>query len=98
VSRYARAISARDLAAVRAAFPGITGAQAQNFERLFGSVRELRASFAVSELAVDGATADGRLAGAYEIVTSAGQRQRLPVSLQASFRRSGDAWVLSAVR
>jgi serine/threonine-protein kinase len=98
VARYARAISGRDLGAVRTAYPGITGAQEKNFERFFASVRELRASFTLSNLDVSGGTADGRLNGVYEFVTSAGQRERSPVNFQASFRREGGSWVLSAVR
>lgn len=98
VARYARAISARDLGAVRAAYPGISGAQERNWERFFASVRELRASFTLGNLDVAGATAEGRLNGTYEFVTSAGQRERSPVSFQASFRRGDAGWVLTAVR
>jgi serine/threonine-protein kinase len=98
VARYARAISGRDLAAVRAAYPGITSAQEKNFERFFASVRELRASFTLSNLDVAGTTADARLNGVYEFVTSAGQRERSPVTFQATFRRDGGGWVLGAVR
>jgi serine/threonine-protein kinase len=98
VARYARAISARDLGAVRAAYPSISGAQAQNFERFFATVRELQATFSLGNLDVSGATAEGRLTGVYEFVTGGGQRQRSPVSFQASFRRAGDGWVLSSVR
>ncbi|GLC24513.1 serine/threonine-protein kinase [Roseisolibacter agri] len=98
VARYARAISARDMGAVRAAYPGITGAQEQNFQRFFGSVRELRATFTLSNLDVSGTTAEGKLTGTYEFVTSAGQRERSPVSFQASFKRADAGWVLTAVR
>ncbi|MGZ8412642.1 MAG: protein kinase domain-containing protein [Gemmatirosa sp.] len=98
VARYARAISGRDLAAVRAAYPNITTAQEQNFERFFASVRELRATFTLRNLDVSGTTADARLNGVYEFVTSAGQRERSPVNFQAAFRRDGGSWVLSAVR
>jgi serine/threonine-protein kinase len=98
VARYARAITARDVDAMRAAYPGITPAQEANFRRFFASVRELRASFDVSGLDVDGASADARLNGAYDFVTQGGEKQRSPVNFQASFRRDGDRWLLVAVR
>ena len=77
VAAYARAIESRDIAEVRRAYPGITAAQASGFEQFFATVRSLRATFSVSSLDVNGATAEGKLAGTYDYLTNAG-KERTP--------------------
>ena len=98
VAAYARAIESRDIAEVRRAYPGITPAQATGFEQFFTSVRSLRATFSLSSVDVNGATAEGKLAGAYDYLTTAGKTERQPVSFQASFRREAGGWKLASVR
>ena len=98
VARYARAIEARDVGAVRTAYPGLTSTQERNFAQFFKAVRELKASFTMSGLDVNGTSADARLNGVYEFVTSGGQHERQAVSLQASFRNADGGWTMSGVR
>ena len=98
VSAYARAIESRDIAEVRRAYPGITAAQASGFEQFFTSVRSLRASFSVASLDVNGSSAEGKLAGTYEYLTSAGKNERQAVTFQATFRRDAAGWKLASVR
>ena len=98
VAAYARAIESRDIAEVRRAYPGITAAQASGFEQFFATVRSLRATFSVSSLDVSGATADGKLAGTYEYLTTAGKSERQAVTFQATFRREAAGWKLASVR
>jgi serine/threonine-protein kinase len=98
VAAYARAIESRDIAEVRRAYPGITAAQASGFEQFFASVRSLRANFALSSLDITGSTAEGKLAGTYDYVTTAGKSERQAVTFQASLRHSADGWKLASVR
>jgi hypothetical protein len=98
VARYARAIEARDVGAVRAAYAGLTPVQERNFARFFASVRTLRAAFTVRGLDVARTTAEARLDGVYEFTTQSGEHQRTPVTFQASLRRDGGAWHLVSVR
>jgi serine/threonine-protein kinase len=98
IASYARAIESRDIAELRRAYPGMTTDQRRAFEDFFGSTRSLRAALAVSDLQVDGASAEARLTGTYEYVTTAGNTERRPVSFRATLRREGEAWKLMVVR
>jgi serine/threonine-protein kinase len=98
VAAYARAIESRDIGEVRRAYPGITGAQASGFEQFFATVRSLKASFSIASLDVSGTTAEGKLAGTYDYLTTAGKNERQAVTFLASFRRDGGGWKLASVR
>jgi len=98
VAAYARAIESRDVAEVRRAYPGITPAQASGFEQFFATIRSLRAAFSVSSLDVNGATAEGKLAGTYDYLTNAGKSERQSVTFQATFRHDANGWKLASVR
>ncbi|MDQ2665540.1 MAG: serine/threonine protein kinase [Gemmatimonadota bacterium] len=97
VAAYARALESRDIALVRRAYPGITGAQANGWEQFFATLRSFKASFVMSGLAVNGTSADARLTGSYDYVTDGGKAAQQPVSFQAAFRRDGLAWQLVSV-
>jgi eukaryotic-like serine/threonine-protein kinase len=97
VSAYARAIESRDVAAVRRAYPGITSAQAKGWQQFFPTLRSLRVTISIGDLAVNGTNADAKLVGAYDYVTDDGKTQHQPVSFQASFRREGTLWQLLSV-
>lgn len=98
VTAYARAIESRDVSEVRRAYPGITQAQSTGFEQFFGSVRTLKATFALSSLDVNGTAAEGKLSGSYDYVTTAGKNEHQSVAFQASFRRDATGWKLASVR
>jgi hypothetical protein len=98
VAAYARAIESRDIAEVRRAYPGITGNQATGFQQFFSSVRSLKASFSIASLDVNGNSAEGKLAGTYDYVNSAGKPEQQAVAFQATFRRDAGGWKLASVR
>jgi serine/threonine-protein kinase len=98
IASYARAIESRDIAELRRAYPGMTADQRRAFEDFFRSTRSLRAVLAVSDLQVDDPTAEARLTGTYEYVTTAGNTEHRPVSFRATLRREGEAWKLMVVR
>ena len=98
VAAYARAIESRDIGAVRRAYPGITSDQARGFEQFFQSARSINVTFRVNDLDVNGNSADARLIGTYQYVSSEGKSERQPVSFSASLRNDGGSWRLVAVR
>jgi hypothetical protein len=98
VTAYARAIQARDVAAIRGLYPSITDEQQRGFERFFAAVKSLKASLSAGTPEVNGPNASARIAGTYEYVDATGQAQRQPVAFQATFRRDGTNWRIASVR
>jgi eukaryotic-like serine/threonine-protein kinase len=98
IAQYARAIESRDMAEIKRVYPAITRDQQRGFEQFFSSVRSLRANFTVSSVNVEGASAEARLEGTYEYVTSQGREQRQAVAFQATLRKDAASWRLATVR
>jgi eukaryotic-like serine/threonine-protein kinase len=98
VAAYARAIESRDLSAVRRVYPGITSDQARGFEQFFQSARSINVTFRVTDVETSGNSADAKLVGTYQYVTSDGKSERQPVSFTASLRYDGNSWRLTSVR
>ena len=98
IGAYARAIESRNIAELRRIYPTMSADQRRAFEDFFRSTRSLRAALAVTDLQVDGATAEARLAGTYEYITTAGTTERQPVSFRATLQNDAGAWKLVAVR
>jgi len=61
-------------------------------------VRSVRAAFSVSGLQVDGASADAKLNGTYDFVTSNGRNEHQPLTLQASLRKDGNSWRFVSIK
>ena len=98
VAAYARALESRDIDELRRVYPSMSSAQRSAFEDFFRSTRSLRAALSVSDLQVDGSSADAQLVGSFNYITSAGVAEQRPVSFRASLRRDGTVWKLVAVR
>jgi serine/threonine-protein kinase len=98
VAAYARAIESRDISAVRRVYPGITSDQARGFEQFFQSARSINVTFRATDIETNGNSAEARLVGTYQYVTSEGKSERQPVSFSASLRYDGSSWRLMSVR
>ncbi|HEY0529898.1 MAG TPA: protein kinase [Gemmatimonadaceae bacterium] len=98
VQAYARAIESKDIGAIRRVYPGLTGEQQRGFEAFFQAARSINVTFSVANVDGTPTTADARLVGSYEYVTTSGKSQREPVSFAASLRREGGGWRLVSVR
>jgi tRNA A-37 threonylcarbamoyl transferase component Bud32 len=98
VEAYARAIESRDVGAIRRVYPSLSAAQESSFQRFFDAARRINVTFRVSALEGSGSSAEARLTGNYEYVTTDGKSERQPVSFAASFRHDGSAWRLVSVR
>ena len=98
VADYAKALDARDVAALRRVYPEMTPSQLRSFEDFFRSARTLHATFSMSNLQVEGASAEARLVGAYDFVTSTGQSEHQPLTLNAVFRKDANGWRIASIR
>jgi serine/threonine-protein kinase len=97
VAAYARALESLDLNELRRVYPAMTTQQRSAFDDFFRSIRSLKATLGLSNLQVDGASAEGQVAGAFDYVTSRGADERRSVSFNATFRRERGTWSLTAV-
>ncbi|HEX2220520.1 MAG TPA: protein kinase [Gemmatimonadales bacterium] len=98
-ARYAAAIEARDLDAIRRAYPGLLPAQAREWEEFFGSVTDIDVELEVTDLAMKGDAAEARLEGVYVFRNPSTRRtQREPVSFLATLRREGARWLIASLR
>jgi len=98
VEAYARAIESRDIGAIRRVYPGLTSGQQQGFEQFFQAARSINVTFRVASVEGSGGSADARLVGSYEYVTTEGKAERQPVSFSATLRHEGNGWRLVSVR
>jgi hypothetical protein len=98
VQAYARAIESRDIGAIRRVYPGLTSSQQQGFEQFFQAARSINVTFRLTNVEASGASAEARLVGTYEYVTTAGKTVREPVSFAATLRHDGNGWRLVSVR
>src|SRR4051812_48930877 len=98
VEAYARAIESRDVGAIRRVNAGLTSSQQRNYEDFFQGAKNINVTFRIQNLEGSPTSADARLVGTYEYVSSDGRDARLPVSFAATFERSGNSWKLTSVR
>jgi hypothetical protein len=95
---YTRAIEARDLGALRRAYPGMTAAQQRAWRSFFGSVSDVRTDLAVANLRGDGDDVLADVRGSYEFQNRAPHRaERTPVRFRATVTRGPDGWRLRTV-
>jgi hypothetical protein len=98
VARYERALEARDIAAMRAAYPGMTPQQERAFRDFFDTIRSLSVTLKITDLRITDGIADAHLAADYEYVTREGQTQKQPSTFSISLRRDSAGWILLSLR
>jgi hypothetical protein len=99
VAEYAAAVEAQSLSSLRAVYPMMTAAQAQDWEQFFKLVRDVKAQLAISRLEVANGTAEAQVSGTYTYLNTSTQRaERQPVSFRATFRRDGERWRVLQIR
>jgi serine/threonine-protein kinase len=98
VEAYARAIEARDVGAIRRVNSGLTSSQQRNYEDFFQGAKNINVTFRIQNFEGSATSADARLVGTYDYVSSDGRDAHLPVSFAATFERSGNSWKLTSVR
>ena len=98
IESYARAIEARDIAAIRRVYPALTSDQQRGFEQFFEAARKVDVTFKVASVEGSATITDARVNGTYEYESSSGRVERQPVSFVARLRRDGSTWRLMSVR
>jgi hypothetical protein len=99
IESYGRAIEARDMAAIRKVYPGITAAQQRDWQQFFSTVQNVKVSLAIAQLDIAGTTAEARITGAYRYENTSTRRlEEQPVSFRASLQRDASAWRLTAIQ
>ena len=99
IAAYAEALESRNLAHVRAAYPGLTPQQAQELGTFLQKTKDLRARLKMTALDRDGDRADATVEGTYEYQDlETGRTERLSVSLHATLRSDGSGWRLVSIR
>ena len=97
VQAYARAIESKDIGAVRHAYPGLTSAQQGQLETFFQASRTIDAKLRISSLDASANSAEARVVGSYDYVTSEGRNESRAVSFAMSLRREGSGWRVVSV-
>jgi eukaryotic-like serine/threonine-protein kinase len=98
VAEYARAIEARDLAAIKAVYPAISAEQQSGFQRFFATVKSLRARLSAGTPTINAASATAQVSGMYDYTDAAGKEQQQRVAFRATFRRDANRWIIVSVR
>ena len=97
IAAYARALESLDVGQLRRAYPAISADQRKAFEDFFRSIRTLKATLAVGNLQIEGASAEAQVTGSFDYVTTNGSSERRPVNFVATLRRDHGSWILAAV-
>ena len=97
VASYVRALETRDIDALRAIWPGLSGAAQAAIESEFANARSINVSFAGTRIAVDGAAATVTGTRRYGLQTRDGQQLRSETLTTIALRQAGDAWVIESI-
>ena len=95
LNRYARAIEARDLDAIRRAYPGITTVQEQGWNRFFGDVSQVTFTINVSELTIRGDVAQVS-AGGLQVYRSDRTHEET-IMFEATLERTPTGWQIVSI-
>jgi uncharacterized protein YjdB len=95
LNRYARAIEARDVDAIRRAYPGITRRQEQGWSGFFAGVSQVSFTINVSELAIRGDVAQVS-AGALQVYRSDRTHEQT-VMFEVTLERTPTGWQIVSI-
>ncbi|MGH7613407.1 MAG: protein kinase domain-containing protein [Gemmatimonadales bacterium] len=99
ITAYGRALENRDLNALRQVFPALPSHQAQAWQDLFNSARDIRADLRPTQIDQSGDRADVAVSGMLTYQnTNARRQERLPANFHARLARVGSSWVITAIQ
>jgi hypothetical protein len=96
IETYRLAIESRDLARLRAAYPGLTPEQERAWQDFYSNASELTAAFRVQDVQISGDRATARVAATYDF--RAGRRQTQNLDLTMTFERGPGGWRLTTLK
>ena len=99
LAEYAAAIESQSLGSIRRVYPAMSAAQQRGWEQFFGAVRDVKAALSLSQLDVQGGTADAQAVGSYTYLnTSTRRTEQRPASFHVAFRRDAAGWRIAEIR
>jgi hypothetical protein len=98
LQRYSAAIEAKSLDQLKRIWPSLGGAAESAMRQEFQHASRITVDIADPQVSASGATGRVRFVRTYSVVTVEGQRLQSRSDVTMDVRRSGDAWVIEAVR
>jgi ketosteroid isomerase-like protein len=98
LERYTSALEQRDLAALKAVWPSLGGAQQKAIESDFNNARSISVQFVNPKIDVSGSTATITGVRRYGMQTHDGQRLRNEANTTLVLRQAGNGWQIESVR
>lgn len=98
VARYVRALEGRDIGALRAIWPGLSGAAQSAIENDFANARAISVSFSDPRIDVRGTSATVTGTRRYGLQTRDGQQLRSETRTTLTLRRTDSGWVIESIR
>jgi serine/threonine protein kinase len=98
LQRYAAALQARDIAALKVVWPGLSGKQEEAIRHEFSNSRDIHVQLVDIEIRVTGDTATAAARRIYQLQTLDGQRLETANRAFLSLHRSGGTWLIDRIR
>ena len=98
LERYTSALEQRDLAALKAVWPSLGGAQQTAIESDFNNARSISVQFVNPKIDVSGSTATITGVRRYGMQTRDGQQLRNEANTTLVLRQAGNGWHIESVR
>ncbi len=98
LQRYETALEQRDLPALKAIWPGLSGTQQSAIESEFANARTIDVDLASPRIQVSGATATVVVRRLYQLRTRDGQQLRSETTTTLTLRQSGTSWYIESAR
>ena len=98
LQRYESALEQRDVAALKAIWPGLAGGQQSAIESEFANARSISVDLVGPRIQVTGQTATVVVRRVYQLRTRDNQQLRSETLTTLSLRQSGTAWHIESVR
>jgi ketosteroid isomerase-like protein len=98
LERYTNALQQRDLSALKAVWPGLSGAQQTAIESDFNLARSISVQFVSPKIDVSGSTATVTGVRRYGMQTRDGQRLHTETTTTLVLRQGANGWHIESVR
>jgi hypothetical protein len=98
VERYRAALEQRSVAALKAVWPGLSGAQQTAIESEFANARAIEVQLASPRIQVTGTSATVVTRRQYRLRTRDGQQLSSESITTIALRQAGGTWVIESVR
>jgi hypothetical protein len=98
VERYTSALQERDIGALKAVWPTLSGQQESAIESDFNNARSITVQFVNPKIAVTGSTATVTGVRRYGMQTRDGQQLRTETTTTLILRQAGNGWHIESVR